>query len=118
MNKFNSLLLSIFLHFSNDKFIFDGNFSKSLIISSLKSKSSYFLSTSNKSLSSLLFNSFLIFVNIFCIFIFNSSLFIFIFSNISFILLIDSTKFFDRSSKYLIFSFNLPIFSFLMSSKR
>ena len=74
------------------------------------------MSTSNNSWSSRLFNSFLTFVNIFWIFIFNCSLFVFIFSKNDFNKSNDCCKLFDNSSKYLIFSFILFFFSSLISS--
>ena len=70
-NSFSFQFLSRVFPFSNDFFILFGNFSLSLIKSSLKYKLLNLLSTSNKISSSLSFKIFLIFVNIFCILILN-----------------------------------------------
>ena len=78
------LSLIIDLPFSRFNFMWFGNFSLSFINSSLKNKLSNKLSTSSNNLSSLLFNSFLILVNIFWICNFSFSLFSFIFSKIVF----------------------------------
>ena len=106
-----SSLNSIFFPFPEDNFILLGNFSHCLNIFSSKYISLYFLSTSNKSSSSLLFISFLILVNVFCIFNFNSSLSLIIFSNIIFKLSIESFNELDNSSKYFIFDLILFFFS-------
>ena len=112
----SSHALLIIFPFSNDFFILFGNFSVSLIISSLQYILLYWLSISNKSWSSLSFKIFLAFVNIFWISNFISSLLSVIVSNITFNSLIKFSKLFDKYSKNLIFSFNLFIFSSLIIS--
>ena len=113
-----SSLKSIFFPFSNDNFTLLGNFSHCLNIFSSKYILLNFLSTSDNNSSSLLFNSFLIFVNVFCISIFNSSLFLIIFSYIIFKFLIESCIVSDIFSKYFIFSFILIFFSSFISSNK
>ena len=107
--------LSISFPFFNDIFILFGNFSPSFIIYSLPNFSSNFLSTSNNSSSSLSFNAVLIFVKIFWIFDFNFSFFSSILTNNNFNSWIVLSKFFDKSSIYLIFSFNLFFFFYIFN---
>ena len=108
-------LFSISFPFSNDIFILFGNLWLSFIISSLIYNSLYFLSTSDNNSSSLSFNEFLNFVNIFCIFVFNSSLLLSILSYIGFNSFIFCSKLIEISSKHCKFSFNLFLFSFSIS---
>ena len=108
--------LSINFPFSNDNFILFGNFSLSFIIFLFPNKLLNLLSTSNNNSSSLSFKTVLIFVKIFWIFDFNSSFFSSILSNSIFNSLIELSKLFDKSSKYLILSFNLFLFSSFISS--
>ena len=112
------LISKKFLYLSKDDFILSGSFSISFKNSSLKYELSYALTTFNNNSSSLLFNAFLIFVNIFCIFNFNSSFFPFKFSYLSFISLNDSLNLDDISSNILIFSFIPFFFSSIISSIR
>ncbi len=111
-----SSLNSIFLIFSKDNFILFGNFSLCFKIFSSKYISLNCLSTFNKSSSSLLFISFVILVNVFCISNFNSSLFLFIFSIVTFKLSIESCIVSDISSKYFILDIILFFFSSFTSS--
>ena len=117
-NLFSFQCSSINFPLIKEFFILFGNLSSCLIISSFKNISSNLLSTSDNKLSSLLFNSFLNFVNIFWIVVFNFSLSSFIFSNNFFKSSIDCLKLVDKSSKIFIFSFNLDFFSFSISSIR
>jgi len=111
---FSSHSFFIILPLSIDFFILLGNFSLSLIKSSLKYFLSNLLFISNNNWSSFSFNALLILVNIVCIFNFKSSLFLFISSYILFNLLIYFFIWLFNSSKLLIFSFNLFYFSLVI----
>ena len=104
----------MFLYFSKANSSLLGNFLISSMISTLKNKLLYSLSTFNNNSSSLSFNALLILVIIFCISVFNFSLFSFISSYILFISLKYSLNLFDNSSNNLIFPFILFYFSFLL----
>ena len=107
--------LSIILHFSKLCLILFGSFSISLILPSFSNSFSNSLSTFFNNSSSLSFNKFLNLVKTFCISNLMFSFFSLIFSNIFFNSLMVSSKEIEISSRLLIFSFNLFLFSSFIS---